>query len=58
MCDYDANAIIAESIPSRKSLILQKAFLTLFNKIKLKGCKLNIIRLDNGTSKDYLNFLK
>ena len=55
MYDYDANAIIAQPIPDRKSLMLQKAFLTLFNKINLKRYKLSIIHLDNEISKDHLN---
>ena len=58
MYNYDANAIMAQSISDRKSPMLQKAFLTLFNKINLKWYKLSIICLDNKISKDYLNLLK
>ena len=56
--DYDANAIIGKSILDRKSSILQKAFLVLFNKIKLKGYKPSIIHLDNKISKEHLTLLE
>ena len=58
MYDYNANAIMAQPISDRKSLMLQKAFLTLFNKINLNGYKPSIIHLDNEISKDYLNLLE
>ena len=56
--DYDANAIIGEPIPDRTTTTLQKAFLVLFNKIKLKGYKPSVIRLDNEISKDHLSLLE
>ena len=56
--DYNANAILAQPIPDRKSLTLQKAFLTLFSKINLKGYKISIIYLDNEIFKDHLNLLE
>ena len=56
--DYDANAIIGEPIPDRKTTTLQKSFLVLFNKIKVKGYKPSIIRLDNKMSKDHLSLLE
>ena len=58
LCDYDANAIIGEHIPDRKTTTLQKAFLVLFNKIKLKFFKPSIIHLDNEISKDQLSLLE
>ena len=56
--DYDTNTIIGEPIPDRKSPTLQKAFLVLFNKIKLKGYKPLIICLDNEISKEHLTLLE
>ena len=56
--DYDANAIIGEPIPDRKTTTLQKSFLVLFNKIKVKGYKPSIICLDNKMSKDHLSLLE
>ena len=47
MCDYDANTIFGEATPDRKSVTLQKAFLRMLQKLKLKGCSPSIIRLDN-----------
>ena len=49
---------MAQPIPDRKSLTLQKAFLTLFSKINLKGYKISIIHLDNEIFKDHLNLLE
>ena len=35
--DYDANITLGESIPDRKSTILQKTFLVIHNKLRKKG---------------------
>jgi len=56
--DYDANAILAEPIPNRLSITLQKAFTKLFHQILLKGYKPTIIRIDNEVSKDHLALLE
>ena len=56
--DCDANAILGEPIPDRTSKTLQKAFLVMFNKIKLKGYKPSVIRLDNEISKEHLSLLE
>ena len=56
--NYNTNAIIGKPISDRKSSTLQKAFLVLFRKIKLKGYKPSMIRLDNKISKNHLTLLE
>ena len=56
--NYNTNIIIGEPILDRKSSTLQKDFLVLFNKIKLKGYKPSVIHLDNEISKEHLNLLE
>ena len=58
MYDYDANAIFGEPIKDCVSATLQKAFLNLFQKIKLKEYNPTIIRLDNEISREHLNLLE
>ena len=58
LCDYDANAILAEPIPNRKSPTLQQAFKRLFEQISLKNYAPTIIRLDNEISKEHLALLE
>ena len=58
MYDYDANAIFGQLIKDRVSTTLQNLFLLLFQKIKLKGYKPSIIRLDNEISKEHFNLLE
>ena len=58
MHNHDANATFREPIKDEVSATLQKAFLKLFHKIKLKGHKPNIIRLDNDTLREHLSLLE
>ena len=56
--NYNANTIIGEPIPDRKSTTLQNSFLVLFQKVKLKGYKPTIIRLDNKIAEEYFSLLE
>jgi len=58
LCDYNVNTIIVELILDRKSPTLQKAFINLFNQIKLKNYTPTIIKLDNEISKEHLALLE
>ena len=47
ICDYDANTMTREAMPDRKRTTLQKSFLVLHNKLRKKGNKPKMCRLDN-----------
>ena len=58
LCNYDANAILVEPIPNRKTKTLQEATLKLLAQGKQKGYKATNMWLDNETNEEHLSMLE
>jgi hypothetical protein len=56
LCVYDPNYIKRITIKSRHSLALLKAYTTVYEWYKKRGCKTTFPQMDNGTSADVENF--